>query len=243
MECNVFGSLLALKTLRDSLGVWLRVFNSCSEPKQSQTFFTFTKKLKLNAKINLLNFLCQLYQSFLSKFSLYFYGMLTKYIPYSDIPSVSYPNILQNFNNFSRKSGAQLICLVANKIERLGPSNNFTSVRLNTEFESCIDNGTTTKAKYNALFISSQEKHVLDLYHSSIINFLDVTNLNNGKICYLYDKAKDNTFFAANIEGVISLVLFYNRKVQERESNILSFINDSLLYLRCSKNFLELKNV
>ncbi|KAI3420783.1 hypothetical protein GPALN_014407 [Globodera pallida] len=59
----------------------------------------------------------------------------------------------------------------------------------------------------------------------------------SGKIRYLYDRNKDQTFFTACVEANIHLVVTFERRVQERESTVHAFFNDVLNGLRGTKLF------
>ncbi|XP_067941239.1 KICSTOR subunit 2-like isoform X2 [Watersipora subatra] len=186
-----------------------------------------------------------------SKFTLYFYEVLSKYCPHGDMrPHLNRCSIdyYAKLTAFHKKTDAYLIALVLNSEGLLvsGPGYSYSSIPPQT-----------LQGKEAFITIFGYPTNVLDcgelsrlpclpsFYQTSLVMFMSTKerqlNLLEKPVDF-YDDRNKELYLVSRIDPTISLVLIYRSKKSEKEKKgIISFVTEVSSSLRYTKVFSELR--
>lgn len=110
-----------MKSLHESLSEWFQIVKVQGEPTKRSflSSFSLSNKRKMTSKLALLCWIHSFHGFLVAKVNLYYYLTLNNYTP-SDLRLVitnSQPSFLQNFHTFIRRSNAQLVTLIMDRMD------------------------------------------------------------------------------------------------------------------------------
>jgi hypothetical protein len=249
-RCVLLDSLLLLKELRDLFSSFFYDLQPSSSTKPSANgIFSFMKPTKTPPKFVLLVWLNSLYEALLTKFSLYFSDVLSPYIPPSElkIMQTTSPGLHSYFLYFSKKYTPITIAVVMCRGSEDEPFYGFGYHRSLQNFPTPATQ--PLKDEYPVLVNVTHEKQKgnYETYKSKIddcLSFCAKAAISEAKPKYYLEKEKttENTFFCTHIEWKLFLVIYFDRKISEKDAAVLSFISDIVSSLRFTKLYQELKS-
>uniref|UniRef100_A0A914XMK8 Uncharacterized protein n=1 Tax=Plectus sambesii TaxID=2011161 RepID=A0A914XMK8_9BILA len=238
-------SLLHLKEAKERLKLWLKGTNLESSQLLTTGWLGLGSAKKLHSHLALCVWMQNFYDLLMAKFSLYFYDALVRQTNAAEmklnVASVPLPNFLTKFANFQRRHDALTVCLILNRDEEpLG----FAGVGYHHPEKYVTEGSKGLADTYPIIFNQPPEKPPERL-HPSLARFIeearDAVIGAPDRVKHLYDHIKDQTFYAAHIEGQLYLAVVFLGRRQERDSAVISFFAETLGDLRVSRIFNSLK--
>lgn len=230
---NYLPALLKINETQAKLDTWAKVF----QLKETRRLGLFKNPTSSQLFQWLMKFKCLS----VSKFTLYFYEVLSKYSTPQDLKalcakqSLDYVNLIQAFQ---RKADARAVSLIldVNGLDSFrGPGYVHPSKPVDTP--KGLDS-------YPCIF-TSPDKSIREIpYWPSVIMLLAdrIQELSNyEKLVYVFDHRVQRTYFLQRVEPRLTLVLIFESKRLEKESYIISFMNEITQQLRGTRIFNCLK--
>ncbi|KAE9550972.1 hypothetical protein FO519_005809 [Halicephalobus sp. NKZ332] len=249
-RCSVLDSLLLLKNLKTLFSNFFKDISQELSSKQSNSgLFSFMKPNKAPPKYFLLNWLVALYNSMLAKFSIYFNDVLGPYVPSNELKQFQTANTPINmynfFSTFMRKQGPSVISIVMCRGSDQSPFYGFGYHKFLQE--SPLDTVQPSKDRFPVLMSMVNERYKsYDLLKSKIDDFLSLSHQaahSEAKPKFLSEKEKNSetTFFCIHIEWQLFLVVYFDKKIAEKDASVTNFLNDVVGFLRFTKLYQELR--
>ncbi|MFH4974572.1 hypothetical protein AB6A40_001281 [Gnathostoma spinigerum] len=243
LRCEFLPSLIKLKNSREHLRKWFTIVDYAKiRSKSTSSFFHFPSSSKAST-FQLFEWIERFYSFLLSKFSLYFHEWLTPQCSHADVKQaiglLKSPNFLHIFSNFHRKSDALFVSLVMSRI-----ASKAVSSRVGYGQEASETSSGELREKYPLLYKSAADRKDFDLLHPTIASLIQSaanSSIQPERIKYFFDQVLLKTFFIVLVEENIFMVVVFSRKIGEKDSSIVCFINESVSTLRCSKICLSLR--
>jgi len=230
---NYLPALLKINETRTKLEAWAKIFNA----KETRRLGLFKTPQSPQLYQWLMKFKCLS----VSKFTLYFHEVLTKYATPQDMKilcakqSLDYVNLIQTFQ---RKADARAVSLILD-VNGLECFRGAGYVHPNKPFE--VPKGLDS---FPCIF-TSPEKSIREIpYWPSVIMILAdrIQELSNyEKLVYIFDHRVQRTYFLQRIEPRLTLVVIFETKRLEKETYITNFMNEITQQLRGTRIFGWLK--
>ncbi|OWF49740.1 UPF0536 protein C12orf66 homolog [Mizuhopecten yessoensis] len=235
-ELQFLPSLLQLHQAHSKLTSWGASANQPKEVKKS----AFGGSSKQNPYPALYNWIFKYKQVLLSKFSLYFYELLSKQVHHSEMKTVT-AKLTEDFINkivtFQRKSDAMHVSLV-----------------LDTQgIHRCKGSGYHFPKKYSeepkgldsfpAIFAYPADRQVQNHWHNIVmlINNRPSDHHAYDKITCIYDKTAQSTYFITQVDVRITFVVIFECKKSEKDNFVNNFMADIRTNLNCARLYTALK--
>uniref|UniRef100_A0A7E4WDI5 UPF0536 protein C12orf66 n=1 Tax=Panagrellus redivivus TaxID=6233 RepID=A0A7E4WDI5_PANRE len=260
-KADMFNALLLLKQLQSQYSAFFRdITPNAAAKNSSSSFFNFFGKPPKAAKLGLLTWFKSLYDALLSKFSFYFMDVL---LPYTPAPEVRpcHTACFANVNIFQRKCApvAIMIVMYLSNDEKdsfagfgykhpdtigftIGPPKAAGQIKANLAQTKSIN---VQDNRFPMLLCLTSDKQKLNDQHSRVIYqrlAKLVPSAMDWRTKYELDERENNTTFCARIEQKLFFTIFFDRKINERESAVTNFITETLNQLRFTKLYQELRS-
>ncbi|KAI0221223.1 hypothetical protein LSAT2_027374 [Lamellibrachia satsuma] len=200
-------------------------------------FVNSSKSLPLPA---LYQWLTKYKRLLVAKFSLYFYDVLSKQAPRSEMRHLSSKASVDFFGKivtFQKKADVCNVSLVfdVTGMEHLYKGAGYRHPRCYCEPPKGLDS-------YPAIFsypADREERHWPSVI--SILNDRADDLSTQEKVVYFSDERLQCTYFLTRVEPRLTFVVIFEQKKSERDSFVNNFLSDICLHLRCTKLFASLK--
>ncbi|XP_039260898.2 KICSTOR subunit 2-like [Styela clava] len=222
-EWNFFTSLIELHKIHQTLAVWQPLLSKDQHHTLRPGLFGFGERHSTSPVSALYQWMAKYFQSLVSKFSFYFYYSL----------------------NFQGQGDEMKIFLSKTSYDYVAKALNFCKKLDSTYVLLCsIANENTSKLMDESL--RTTHSKILELPNASpeyMWPNLDVFLYNKSeeitfeKVVYYFDKQIDFTFYAAQCDPGIMLVIAVMGRKNEKDSYVSNFINETVLYLRPKRIF------
>lgn len=227
-------SLMLLHGANTRLSAWERTLQN----RESWKLGFSAPFLKANQLPALFQWFLKLKGAFVSKFSLYFFstlGQQASFVDFRQLCSKLTHDYYHKINIFQRRYDASAVVLVfdaTNLEDYQGPGYHHPNKPL--ERPTDLD-------CYPIVF----SHPIKPLNHlPTIVNILkerasDLAAMD--KVVYHFCQREPSSYFLSSVDPRMTLVVIFNSKKTEKETNIINFVSDISLQLRCNKIFSNLK--
>ncbi|PIK43075.1 putative UPF0536 protein C12orf66-like [Apostichopus japonicus] len=230
-------SLLRLHDAHTKLEVWGSPFKA-KEPKKKLSAYVSVKN---NVIPSLMCWLMRFYLALISKFSFYFHETLSKQSPPADIKShlsnlsMDYTAILRTFPyldslplsrvvTFQKKTDANYIILVFDTHGSQYTGHGYHFPVGFTEPPTGLDS-------FPAVFSYPRDKPI-HLWPNVVMLLSESSGGNVERPTYCYDMQQQITYFIIKVDIKMSLLLVFEAKKSEKDTNISNFLQDMASCLR-----------
>jgi len=235
---DFYRSLTCLQDITDKLNRWNEVIQTRETKKLSFATSLLRGVSGLQSEPLLYTWFSKFKSGLLSKFSLYFYQLLSKQCSGNDIKGwmnkvpVDYS---ARIAAFARRSDAISVCLLFNGNGLQGFKG--PGYHIKTEKDKSV--GVTGLDLFPCIYYHP----VLPTEHwpSIVMNIKD-SDLSHDRNVYIYDAGIGFTYFIHQIEPRFYIVILYEGKKLEKDSSIVQFLEETTQQLRLTKVFLSLKS-
>lgn len=234
-ELHFLPALLNLYSAHSRIGSWISTMNQKVEGRKL-TCVGISKPTSMPA---LYQWLLQLRSALVSKFTLYFHDILSKQTTPLEMKNICFKtsiDLYQKLLTYHRKSDALFVALV---FDTHGLENykgqGYHHPNKMVEPPKGLDS-------YPTIVCHPPEKPIS--HWPSVIMIMNdkMKELNStDNIVFFYDSRLQTTYFLAQVEPRITLVIIHEGKKSQKESYITNFLQDFCSHLRCNKIFAGLK--
>lgn len=175
----------------------------------------------------------------MSKFSLYYYSILSKQTNPTDFKAVCTKqtnDYLYKISTFHKKAKAHCVCIIFDSIGEDYNGPGYCSPFTSHHPPSGIDS-------YPLIFsypIERPTNHIPALI--MILNSKSKPLNESDSVVYFYDNQLKSTYFLSRPDPKMTLIVIFESEKSQKDSNVISFLQEFCTFLKCNKFFITLKS-